>query len=100
MVMSPDPRCKFRIFLFCPNSTFYIRKSHTISGGKALYFRSYQQELSLGGGGGGGKYPPCVFWVNVYVGKVMTCEQEPDNEHDEHAVAVNRKGGIGWARAH
>ena len=28
-------------FLFCPNSTFNIRKSHKLSGGKALYFRSY-----------------------------------------------------------
>ena len=28
--------------------------------------------------------------INVYVGEVMTCEQEPENEHDEHAV-VGRK---------
>ena len=34
----------FEIFLFCPNSTFNIRKSHKISSGKALYFRSYQQK--------------------------------------------------------
>ena len=28
----------FEIFLFCPNYTFNIRKSHKISSGKALYF--------------------------------------------------------------
>ena len=42
---------KFRKFsLFCPNSTFNIRKSHKISSGKALYFRSYQQKTQGGGG--------------------------------------------------
>ena len=35
----------FEKFLFCPNSTFNIRKSHKISSGKALYFRSYQQKV-------------------------------------------------------
>ena len=30
MIMSRDPRCKFRKFLFLPNSTFNIRKSHKI----------------------------------------------------------------------
>ena len=35
----------FQIFLFCPYSTFNIRKSHEISGGKTLYFRSYQPKL-------------------------------------------------------
>ena len=45
----------FEIFLFCPNSTFNIRKSHKISSGKALYFRSYQPKTSRGGGG---KHPP------------------------------------------
>ena len=39
----------FEIFLFCPNSTFNIRKSHKISGGKALYFRSYQPKNLTGG---------------------------------------------------
>ena len=39
----------FEIFSFCPNSTFNIRKSHKISGGKALYFRSYQPKTSRGG---------------------------------------------------
>ena len=43
----------FENHLFGPNSIFNIRKSHKISGGKALYFRSYQQETSPGGGGGG-----------------------------------------------
>ena len=40
----------FETFLFCPNSTFDIRKSHKISSGKALYFRSYQPKTSRGGG--------------------------------------------------
>ena len=44
----------FEKFLFCPNSTFNIRKSHKISSGKALYFISYQPKSSRGGGGGGG----------------------------------------------
>ena len=38
----------FENFLFCPNSTFNIRKSHKISSGKDLYFRSYQQKASRG----------------------------------------------------
>ena len=33
--------------LFCSNSTFNIRKSHKISSGKALNFRSYQKKTSL-----------------------------------------------------
>ena len=36
----------FEIFLFCPNSTFNIRKSHKISSGKAIYFKSYQAKIS------------------------------------------------------
>ena len=40
-------------FLFCPTSTFNIMKSHKISGGKALYFRSYPEKPHRGGGGGG-----------------------------------------------
>ena len=40
----------FENFLLCPNSTFNIRKSHKISGGKALYFRSYQLKNLTGGG--------------------------------------------------
>ena len=35
-------KANFENLLFCPNSTFNIRKSHKISSGKALYFRSYQ----------------------------------------------------------
>ena len=41
----------FESFVFCPNSTFNIRKSHKISSGKAVYFRSYQPKSSRGGGG-------------------------------------------------
>ena len=48
IVMSHDPRSKFRNFLFCPNSTFNIRKSPKMSSGKALYFRSYQAKTSWG----------------------------------------------------
>ena len=55
MVISHDPRSKFRKFLFCPNSTFNIRKSHKISSAIALYFRSYQPETSRGW-----KAPPSV----------------------------------------
>ena len=50
----------FEFFLFCPNSTFNIRKSHKIFSGKALYFRSYQQKPQEGGGGGGGEHPQCL----------------------------------------
>ena len=46
----------FENFLFCPNSIFNIRKSHKISCGKALYFRSYEPKPHEGGGGG--KHPP------------------------------------------
>ena len=46
VVMSSDPRCTFRKFLICPNSTFNIRKSQKISGGKALCFRGYEQKIS------------------------------------------------------
>ena len=49
MVMSRDPTSKFQFFSFCPNSTFNIRKSHKISSGKALYFRSYQSKTLRGG---------------------------------------------------
>ena len=38
----------FENLLSCPNSTFNIRKSHRISSGKALYFRSYQPKPSQG----------------------------------------------------
>ena len=44
MVMSRDQEANFKNFLFCPNSTFNIKKSHKISGGKALYFGSYQRK--------------------------------------------------------
>ena len=36
----------FENFLFCPNFTFNFRKRHKISGGKALYFRSFQPKTS------------------------------------------------------
>ena len=48
MVMSRDPRNKFRNFFFCPNFLFNIRKIHKISSGKVLYFRSYQPKTSQG----------------------------------------------------
>ena len=38
----------FEKILLCPNCTFNIRKSHKISSGKALYFRSYQLKTSRG----------------------------------------------------
>ena len=34
MVISLDPKSKFRNFLFCPNSAFNIRESHKIFSGK------------------------------------------------------------------
>ena len=39
----------FENFLFCPNFTFNIGKSHKISNGKAVYFRNYQPKASRGG---------------------------------------------------
>ena len=51
----------FEKFLFFPNSTFNIRRSHKISNGKALCFRSYQPKISReSGGGGGGGAPQCL----------------------------------------
>ena len=44
--------------LFCPSSTFNIKKRHKISSGRALYFRSYQPKTSPGGGGRGGGTVP------------------------------------------
>ena len=44
MVMSRDPRSKFRKTFICPNSRFNIRKSHNITSVKALYFKSCQQK--------------------------------------------------------
>ena len=37
-----------KIFYFSPNFTFNIRKSHNISDGKTLYFRSNQPKTSWG----------------------------------------------------
>ena len=51
---------KFKNYLFCPDSTFNIRKSHKLSSGKALYFRCYQQETSSGG------TPPVPLGLNVH----------------------------------
>ena len=52
----------FKDFLFCPNSTFIIGKSHKISSGK-LYFRSYQPKTSQGGVEG--TPPPSAFRVKA-----------------------------------
>ena len=43
----------FESLLFCPNSTFNIRKSHKISSGKALYFRLIIKNLT-------GKHRQCL----------------------------------------
>ena len=56
MVMSHGPRSKFRNFLFFPNSTFNIKKSHKISNGKAPYFKSCQQKTHP---------PPSAFRVKI-----------------------------------
>ena len=47
----------FEKFLFYPNSTLNIRKTHKGCSEKALYFRSSQPKTSWiwGGGGGGGR---------------------------------------------
>ena len=55
MVMSRDPEANFKNVLICSNSTFNIRKSHKISGGKALCLRSYQ----------GGKQPPVLLELKL-----------------------------------
>ena len=75
MVMSRDPRSKFRKFLFCPNSTFNIRKSHKISSLKALDFRSYQQKTFRGGWGGGNTSVPLGLEY-----------QEKEKEKDYHSI--------------
>ena len=53
----------FENFLFFPNSIFNIRKSHKISCGKALYFRSYEPKPHEGGGW---KTPPSAFRVKEW----------------------------------
>ena len=65
MVSHVTQDANFKNFLLCPDSTFNIRKSHKISSGKALYFRSYQPGTSPGGGGGGGgeTHTPSAFRV-------------------------------------
>ena len=60
--VTQDPN--FENFMFCPNSTFNIRKSHKISSVKALYFRIYQQKTSPGGGGRW-KTPPVPLGLNL-----------------------------------
>ena len=45
----------FENFLFFPNSTFNIKKSHKISSGKALYFKSCQQKT----------HPPSAFRIKI-----------------------------------
>ena len=57
--VTQDPNFE-HFFYFCPNSTFNIRKSHKISGGKALYFRSYPPKTPIGGGG---DTPPSAFRI-------------------------------------
>ena len=61
MVMSHDPRSKFRKSLCFLISAFNIKKSYKISSRKALYFKSYQPKTSWGGGGW--KTPPKHFWA-------------------------------------
>ena len=60
MVMSSDPRCKVRNFLFWPNSVCNIMKSHKISGGKALYFYKLSAKNLTAAPWGGG-----VGWNNA-----------------------------------
>ena len=49
IVISRDPRCRFRFFLFFPNSKFNIRKSHKISNGKFSTSEVIRQNLTLVG---------------------------------------------------
>ena len=67
MVMSRDPRCKFRKCLFCPNSRLNIRKRYKISSGKTLYFRNYQPKTSRGVEGDrvGTPPPPVPLGLNI-----------------------------------
>ena len=88
----PCPR-KFRKFLFCLNSSFNIRKSHKISSGKALYFRSTVISQKPHGRGGVENTPRSAFrvkgltnfqesalsgtfWMQVHTGKVLLTIQE------------------------
>ena len=45
----------FKNVLFCPNYTFNIRKSYTISGGKSPLLQTLSAKNLIGGGG---KQPP------------------------------------------
>ena len=60
MVMSRDPRSKFRKIVIFLNSAFNIRKRYKISSRKALYFRSYQPRRREG-------YSPNAFSVKRQV---------------------------------
>ena len=51
MVLSLNPSFKFRKFLFCPNSTFNIRKSHRISSGKLSASEVISQKRDGGAAG-------------------------------------------------
>ena len=61
--MSSDPKANLENVLFYPNSTFNIRKSRKISGGKALYFT----------GGGGGGTPPSTFRIKTTWSQMCLC---------------------------
>ena len=55
----------FENFLFCPNSTFNIRKSHKIQWKSFLFQKLSAKDLTGGGGGGRGwKTPPSAFRIN------------------------------------
>ena len=49
MVMSRAQDANFEFFLFCPNSTFNIRKSHKISSGKLSTSEVINQKPIRGG---------------------------------------------------
>ena len=79
----------FDFFLFCSNSTFNIRKSHKISSGKALYFRSYQPKTSRDG-----KHPSPVLLGLIRCLKVPKLRKRCGVFKKEYTVIPFKPGGL------
>ena len=82
----------FENVLFYPNSTFNIRKSHKISSGKALYFRSYQAKPHGGGGRGegGGGTPPVPLGLKQHGHKCGCAQQKHVSWPNQHVCLIIR----------
>ena len=79
----------FENFLFCPNSTFNIRKSHKISSGQALYFRSYQPKTLWGW-----KIPPLQVPLGLKLAFPLKCSEWilsiPESQSNYKNLDMNR----------